>query len=122
MNSKAKLVATKKGAKMAEIFYGISEARAQVVSDGSVIDLGGKTRQFIEAHMLHWPETMFTYLPEDSTLFPCDFFGSHITKGTYDSDLPDLAVHAQRYFGEIMMPFRTMAKAALEKIKQFKIE
>ncbi|HVP27296.1 MAG TPA: FprA family A-type flavoprotein, partial [Candidatus Bathyarchaeia archaeon] len=80
-----------------------------------------KTLRFIEAPMLHWPETMFTYVPENKILFPCDFFGSHIAQGLYDDEIEDLLVYAQRYFGEIMMPFRTMAQKALEKIKPLDI-
>jgi len=92
------------------------------VNDQETISLGGKTLRFIEAPMLHWPETMFTFLQEDKILFPCDFFGLHIAKGLYDSEVEDLLVHAQRYFGEIMMPFRIMAQKALEKIKDLKVE
>ncbi len=89
--------------------------------DGETISLGDKTLRFIEAPMLHWPETMFTFLQEDKILFPCDFFGSHTAKGLYDDELDDLLVHAQRYFGEIMMPFRVMGQRALEKIKDLEI-
>ncbi len=121
LSSKAKLVATKRGAELAKIYYGVSEDRLKVVSDGEVLSLGGKTLRFIEAPMLHWPETMFTYLVEDKILFPCDFFGSHLSKETYDDEAEDLLVHAQRYFGEIMMPFRVMAKRALDKIGNLEI-
>jgi flavorubredoxin len=65
---------------------------------------------------------MFTYLLENGVLFPCDFFGSHVALGFYDDDLEDLLVHTQRYWGEIMMPFRANAQKALEKIKDLKIE
>jgi flavorubredoxin len=116
LNSKAKLVTTSKGAKMAQVFYKVPEERILAVKDQDTIDLGGKTLRFIEAPMLHWPETMFTYLQEDMILFPCDFFGSHLAKGQYDDEVDDLLVHAQRYWGEIMMPFSVMAKKALEKI------
>jgi flavorubredoxin len=122
INSKAKLVTTGKGAKMAQTFYKVSEERIQVVHDQETIDLGGKTLRFIEAPMLHWPETMFTYLIENKILFPCDFFGSHVAAGLYDDEVEDLLVHAQRYWGEIMMPFRIMAQRALEKIKDLEIE
>jgi len=121
INNKAKLVTTSKGAKMAQIFYKVPEKRIQVVRDQETIDLGSKTLRFIEAPMLHWPETMFTYLHEDKILFPCDFFGSHLAKGLYDDEVEDLIVHAQRYWGEIMMPFSVMAKKALEKIKDLEI-
>ncbi|MFZ0965398.1 MAG: FprA family A-type flavoprotein [Candidatus Bathyarchaeia archaeon] len=122
INSKAKLVTTSKGAKMAQTFYKVPKERIQVVHDQETIDLGGKTLRFIEAPMLHWPETMFTYLIENKILFPCDFFGSHVATGLYDDEVEDLLVHAQRYWGEIMMPFRIMAQRALEKIKDLEIE
>jgi flavorubredoxin len=122
INTKAKLVTSAKGAKMAQVFYKVPEERIITVHDQESIDLGGKTLQFIEAPMLHWPETMFTYLKENKTLFPCDFFGSHVARGLYDDEVEDLLVYAQRYFGEIMMPFRPMAQKAMEKIRDLGIE
>lgn len=117
MNEKVKVVTTSRGAKTAQTFYKVPENRIIVVNDQDAFNLGGKTLRFIEAPMLHWPETMFTYLHEDRILFPCDFFGSHLAEGFYDEDVEDLIVHAQRYFGEIMMPFRIMAQRALKKIE-----
>src|SRR4030042_6227720 len=73
MNSKAKLVTTSKGAKMAQIYFKVPEERIRVVADWETLDLGGKTLRFVEAPMLHWPETMFTYLQENKVLFSCDF-------------------------------------------------
>jgi len=122
LNTKANLVTTAKGAKMAQIFYKVPEERIIAVRDGETLDLGGKTLQFIEAPMLHWPETMFTYLKENKILFPCDFFGSHAAKGLYDDEIEELLAFAQRYYGEIMMPFRVMGQKALEKIKDLPID
>jgi flavorubredoxin len=121
INGKAKLVTSTKGAKMAQTFYHVPEDRIIAVRDGESLSLGDKTLRFIEAPMLHWPETMFTYLVEDKILFPCDFFGSHVAQGVYDDEVEDLLVFAQRYFGEIMMPFKSMGQKALEKIKTFDI-
>jgi flavorubredoxin len=121
-NSKVKLVTTEKGSKMAQTFYKVPAERIQVVHDQDTIDLGGKTLRFLEAPMLHWPETMFTYLVEDRVLFPCDFLGSHVAEGFFDDEVEDLLVHAQRYFGEIMMPFRSMAVKALDKIKGLEMD
>jgi len=117
LNKKAKLVCTGKGSKMAQVFFKVPEERIKVVADGETLDLGGKTLRFVEAPMLHWPETMFTYLVEDKILFPCDFFGLHVAQGLYDDEVDDLVGHAQRYFGEIMMPFRVMGQKAMEKIR-----
>jgi flavorubredoxin len=122
ISPKAKFVMTGKGAKMAQVFYRIPEDRIEAVADQETIDLGGKTLQFIEAPMLHWPETMFTYLKDDGILFPCDFFGAHTAKGTFDDEVDDLIPLAKKYFGEIMMPFRPMAKRGLDKIANLKID
>lgn len=121
INNKATLVTSIKGAEMAQIFYGVQKERIKAVHDGESIDLGGKTLRFIEAPMLHWPETMFTYIPEDKVLFPCDFFGLHVSDGVYDDEVEDLLIFAQRYFGEIMMPFRFNGQRAMEKIKNLEI-
>ncbi|ADT83822.1 FprA family A-type flavoprotein [Thermococcus barophilus] len=121
-NKKVILIATEKGANMAKAYYDVPDERIMVVKDGDTVSLGGKTLRFIEAPWLHWPETMFTYLVEDKILFPCDFFGAHLAGGFYDDDVPDLLTHAQRYFGEIMMPFSAMAKKALKKIEGLEIK
>jgi flavorubredoxin len=59
---------------------------------------------------------MFTYLAEDKVLFPCDFFGAHTAFGMYDDENEGLIPLAQRYYGEIMMPFGRMGARALKKI------
>jgi len=115
-NPRTKLVTTAAGAGMVRKFYGIPPRRIKIVRDGDAIDLGGKTLRFIAAPMLHWPETMFTYLPEDGILFPCDFFGAHLAEGHFDGQVRDLILQAKKYFGEIMMPFRPQAERALKKI------
>ncbi|MEM3770487.1 MAG: FprA family A-type flavoprotein [Candidatus Bathyarchaeia archaeon] len=122
ISPKAKLIATGRGAKMAQVYYHVPQERIKVVADNEAISVGDKTMRFIEAPMLHWPETMFTYLEEDGILFPCDFFGAHLAGGVYSDEVGDLLVHAQRYWGEIMMPFRAMAQKALDKISSLNIK
>jgi flavorubredoxin len=107
---------------MAQLYYAVPEDRIMVVKDGDSIDLGGKTLRFIDAPMLHWPETMFTYVPEDEVLFPCDFLGFHTAFGVYDDDIEEFEPFAKRYFGEIMMPFSPMGKKALEKLEPLDIK
>jgi flavorubredoxin len=70
---KAKLVTTSRGSKMAQIYYHVPQERIKIVSDRETINLGNRTLHFIEAPMLHWPETMFTYLEEDKILFHVTF-------------------------------------------------
>ena len=78
LNQKAKLITSQRGTKMAQTFFKVPENRIMAVQDQQTLSLGDKTLRFIEAPMLHWPETMFTYLEEDGVLFPCDFFGAHV--------------------------------------------
>jgi flavorubredoxin len=120
-NERLKLVLTEKGAQMAQALYHIADDRMMVVKQDDRIDLGGKTLRFIEAPFLHWPETMFTYAVEDQVLFPCDFFGAHCAHGDYAGEVQDLLTFAQKYFGEIMMPFAPAGKKALEKLQGLEI-
>ena len=119
---KSRLVTSSIGSKIAKIFYRIPDERIYVVKDGDEIDLGGKTLRFIYTPWLHWPETMVTYLEEDGILFPCDFFGAHIAAGMWDDEVEDIVNHAQRYWGEIIMPFRLNALKALEKLSTLNIK
>ena len=122
VNSKAKIVTSKVGAQAAKVYFNVPEDRLIVVKDNDTLDLGGKTLQFIEAPMVHWPETMFTYLQQDKLLFTCDFLGLHTAYGFYDDDVEEIEVFAQRYFGEIMMPYRSLGLRAMEKIKNLDVE
>lgn len=122
LNGRLKLLTTLKGSRMAQTYYNVPSDRIIVVKNGDSLELGGKTLKFIEAPMLHFRPTMFTYLQEDKILFSCDFFGSHLAEGLFDDDVEDLTVFAQKYFGEIMMPFKVMGKAALEKLKDLEID
>jgi flavorubredoxin len=114
--SPAILLTSSKGAKMAERFFNVSADRIQVVDFDQPVDLGGKSLNFIDAPWLHWPETMFTYIPEDKILFSGDFFGGHISQGIYDRDVDNSITAARSYFAEIMLPYRNFGKKALEKI------
>ncbi len=121
-NGRARLLTTRKGARMAARFHNVPEDRIDIVTEDTTIELGRRTLRFIDAPFLHWPETMFTYLVEDRVLFPCDFFGAHTAFGLYADEVEDTIYHAKRYFGEIMMPFRPMANRALTKVKGLDVE
>ncbi len=121
----AKLVVGKTGVKPAKDYYKVPQERMVVVDEKTVLDLGGKTLKFIEAPMLHWPETIFTYLVEDKILFPCDFFGQHYaTEKTFANEVDSKKLEdlSKRYYGEIMLPFRNAGANALNKLKNYKIE
>jgi len=101
----------------------VEEDQIRIVEDGETLDLGGKTLEFIYTPWVHWPETMSTYLQEENTLFPCDFFGSHLaTSDLYVEDEQEVLKAAKRYYAEIMMPFRKIIKKNLAKLEDYEIE
>lgn len=93
------------------------------VEDGQEVSLGNKTLRFIYTPWVHWPETMCTFVKEDGILFSCDFFGSHLaTSDLFVSDAPRVLRAAKRYYGEIMMPFRTTIRSNLQKLSGLPIK
>ena len=88
--------------------YDISAWKVQVVAGGQTIALGRRTLRFIETPMAHWPESMFTYLPEEKLLFSMDVFGQHYaTAERFDEEVPAdvLMAEAKTYYANIFMPY-----------------
>jgi flavorubredoxin len=113
----AKVVTNQKCADLLSSHLRVPSTACEIITDGAVLDLGGRSLQFIFAPWVHWPETMFSYLREDKILFTCDFFGSHFATGTlYADDEHHVYLSAKRYYAEIMMPFRQKYPAYLQKI------
>ncbi len=99
------------------------DVEPMVVGDGDTLDLGGKTLHFIQAPFLHWPDSIFTYLKEDTTLFPCDFLGAHYCDDRLFDDLMDDYGHAfEYYYLVIFRPFKQYVLEAIEKIKDLEID
>ncbi|MCF8142353.1 MAG: FprA family A-type flavoprotein [Deltaproteobacteria bacterium] len=118
----AKVVASEKAKGLLMDLLNIPEDAFVTVKDGEALSLGDKTLQFIHTPWVHWPETMVTYLKEDRILFSCDFFGSHIASSDlFVTDWGRVYEAAKRYFAEIMMPFRTIIRKNLEKLKEVDI-
>ena len=118
----AKVVSTPKCKGMLVDLLLAPEDRFLAVDDGATLSLGNRTLEFIHAPWVHWPETMLTYLREDTILFPCDFFGSHMaTTDLYVTDEGRVYEAAKRYYAEIMMPFRKIIQKNLEKVRRYEI-
>ncbi len=119
----ARLVTNKKCMSILIELLQVPESKFIVVEDGETLTLGDKTLQFILTPWVHWPETMVTYLKEEKILFSCDFFGSHYaTDELFFNDREILYPAAKRYFAEIMMPFRTIIRKNMERLKDLDIE
>jgi flavorubredoxin len=90
-----------------------------VVKTGDKLSLGPKELIFIEAPMLHWPDSMFCYLTGDNILFSNDAFGQHYATELLFNDLVDqdeLYQEATKYYANILTPFSRLVD---KKIKEF---
>lgn len=114
------VIATQPGANFLKNIVNRADMNVRVVKDGDMLELGGKTLEFISAPFLHWPDSMFTYLREDRVLFSCDFLGAHFCEpGMLDSDVlyADAYEEAVRvYYDAIFSPFKKHVRYGLEKI------
>jgi anaerobic nitric oxide reductase flavorubredoxin len=92
----------------------------RVVKTGDKIDIGnGKELIFVEMTMLHWPDSMATYMTQDNILFCNDAFGQHYATEALYNDLVDQAEmfnEAIKYYANILTPFSAMLAQKLEDI------
>ncbi len=99
-------------------FLPLKDDSFMIVKDDDVLDLGRKSLRFMLMPWVHWPDTMFVYLPEDNILFTTDFFGAHATGFDlfWDDDV-SLIPLIKSYYAEIMMPFASIFKKYLSKVE-----
>lgn len=92
----------------------------KVVKSGDSIDIGnGKKLVFVEAPMLHWPDTMFTYLSGGALLFSNDAFGQHYASELLFNDLVDqdeLWDECAKYYANILTPFSPMVAKKINEV------
>jgi flavorubredoxin len=91
------------------------------VKDGERLSLGDASLTFLETRMLHWPDSMFSYLDVDQVLFSQDAFGMHLASAERFDDEIDAAVmreEATRYYANILMPFSPLVTKLLERVKE----
>ncbi len=102
------------------LYYPDPDWKFSVVKTGDEVSLGKKTMRFIEAPMMHWPDSMFTYVKEDSLLLSNDAFGQHIASSQRFVDEIDEAVvweEEAKYFANTLYPFVGLIKRKLDEIK-----
>jgi flavorubredoxin len=119
------IIGNKKTKPMVEGFFGISNRFVEVEEGGS-INLGTCTLKFFMVPMVHWPETMVTYVPEQQIVFSGDAFGSF---GTLDGGIFDDEVEFEyfedeirRYYSNIVGKYGSPVQKALEKLKMLDIK
>ena len=90
----------------------------QPVETGQDLSLGKKTLSFLETRMVHWPDSMFTYLKEDKILFSSDGFGQHFAgPERFDDQIGDAIMHhAKKYFANILLLYVPLIQKYLKNI------
>jgi len=95
------------------------------IKEGEALDLGGAPLRFAEPKLLHWPESMVTWCPEERVLFSQDIFGLHYATGERFDDEVDRAVlfhEAATYYANIILPMAGTVLKGLEKLAGLGIE
>ncbi len=97
----------------------------KVVESGDTINIGERNLAFVSAPMLHWPDSMFTYIPEDKLLLPNDAFGLHLcVSNLFESKNDDAIImqEAKKYFANILTPFSGLITKKLKEVQEMDIE
>jgi len=95
------------------------------VKDGESLSLGNMEVSFLETRMLHWPDSMFTYLKEERVLFSQDAFGMHLaTSERFADEIADeiLEYEAARYYANILLPLSSFVTKLLDRVGKLGLE
>lgn len=96
----------------------------EVVESGRSISLGKRTVDFLETRMLHWPDSMMSYLKEERLLISSDGFGQHwATSQRFDDevDSDELLRHAAKYYANILLLYSPLVQKLLAQVQEMKL-
>lgn len=102
-------------------YNGLKDADLRAVKTGDTLEVGDKQFAFLQAQMLHWPDSMFTLLAGEGILFSNDAFGQHLCfKGRFDTDIPDYVLMnaAQKFYANLITPLSLLVLQKFEEIKK----
>jgi flavorubredoxin len=112
-----RVFASKLGLKDLAGYYG--DDGIEAVGDGQALRIGGVDLTFIETRMIHWPDSMMTYLAGDRLLFSQDGFGMHLaTSERFADQIPEAVLYEEstKYFANILLPYRRLIVKLLDKV------
>jgi flavorubredoxin len=120
---------TERGKKGLDRFFDTSKWKFRIVKTGDTLNTGTKTITFLETPMLHWPDSMMSYVKEDKLLISQDAFGQHLASSArFDDEYCERCStveldHAVRdYYANILMPFGALIKAKIADIQKLGLE
>lgn len=97
----------------------------EIVKSGDEISLGKRTIQFLETRMLHWPDSMFSFIKEDGILFSSDAFGQHYaTSARFDDQVPmsEVMQESAKYYANILYLFSPLVKKLLQAVADLNLD
>jgi flavorubredoxin len=120
-----KIFCSKMGLKAINEHFHPEDWPLEAVSNGQTISLGSKTVQFLETRMLHWPDSMFSYFPEDKLLISSDAFGQHLASSErFDDqvDFSELMEQTAKYYANILTLYSPLIRKLLAKVQDMGLE
>ena len=93
----------------------------QAVKEGDTISLGKRTLTFVPVPLIHWPDSMVTYMTPDNILFSNDAFGQHFASAKrfdYENSITEIMQEAAKYYANIVMHVSKLIQKTLEKVTQ----
>ena len=125
----AMIYITEKGKKGLDRSFDTSKWKFKIVKTGESLSIGKYNLLFLETPMLHWPDSMVTYVREAKLLISQDAFGQHLaTTARFDDEFVECASHAELddaivdYYANILMPFGKLIKNKIADIQKLGIE
>jgi len=121
----ARILASKMGVRTLRSHFPDVDLNLEEVKTGDTLNLGHLTLRFIETKMLHWPDSMFTYIPEEKILFSQDAFGLHLASAERFADLISPTVvyrEMAKYFANILMPYAHLIIQLMKNISEMGLE
>jgi flavorubredoxin len=115
-----KVICSKMGHKALIKHFHKADWPYHVVTPGEEMSLGEKTLSFVETRMLHWPDSMFTYLKEDQILFSSDAFGEHLASSErFDDEVNQdvLMYEATKYYANILTLYSPLVKKLIKQVQ-----
>ncbi len=94
------------------------------LKSGQELSIGQRTFAFLETRMVHWPDSMFTYLKEDKILFSSDGFGQHLASyDKFDDTVSEAVMYqAKKYFANILMLYGPRILKLIEQVQSLGLE
>ncbi len=120
-----KIICSKMGHKALLKHFHREDWPYEIANPKEDLNLGEKTLSFLETRMLHWPDSMFTYIKEDKILFTSDAFGQHLGSSERFDDEADPAILMEeltKYYANILTLYSPLVRKLIARVQEMDLE